>query len=222
MISHLALIMDGNRRWAKQRGKFAWLGHRQGADVVEMVLQYCIEKKIPYLTLYTFSIENLKRPDQERSYLFDLLVQASDRSAEFIKNDVRVRFVGDLSLLPESTRQACMRLQQATKNCKTLTCNFLVCYGGQQEIIAAVQSMINDDVKQVTPEIFQSYLWLGSIPNPEIIIRTGGVKRLSNFLLYQAAYSEIRYLDCLWPDVTKEILDATIQDCILAQKNFGV
>jgi len=221
MISHLALIMDGNRRWAKKRGMFAWLGHRQGAQTVEMVTQYCLDKKIPYLSLYTFSIENLSRSQEEVSYLFGLIQEAAGRADEFIKNGVQVRFIGDLSKLPQSTKTDCDDLVQKTAMGKNLVCSFLLCYGGQQEILAAAQRMIDDKVNQVDKDTFKKYLWMGNVPDPDIIIRTGGVQRLSNFLLFQAAYAEIRFLHCFWPDLTKDLLDQTVQDCINANKNFG-
>ncbi len=230
MISHLALIMDGNRRWAKQQNLFAWQGHKQGAKNVEMVLEYCLEKKIQYLSLYAFSLENLERSSDEKNHIFDLIKQSANRSQEFIKNNVQVRFVGNLSLLPEDVRISCDSLMQDTKQCNALICNFLVCYGGQQEIIAAIQKIIASQSQQsvdvflkddFTKEILKQFLWMGNVPDPEIIIRTGGVKRLSNFLLFQAAYSEIRFLDIFWPALTKEILDQTIQECLQANKNFG-
>ncbi len=222
MISHLALIMDGNRRWAKQQGMFAWLGHRQGAKNVEMVIKYCIDHKISYLSLYTFSLENLQnRPEQERSYIFLLIQEAQSRIHEFIKNDVQVRFVGDLSGIPADVHKICMNMQEKTAHCATLVCNFLFCYGSQQEIIASAQKVIDAGEKKITKELLKQNFWMGNIPDPEIIIRTGGVKRLSNFLLFQAAYSEIRFLDCLWPDLTQEILDQIVQECLQANKNFG-
>jgi undecaprenyl diphosphate synthase len=230
MISHLALIMDGNRRWAKEQNLFAWQGHKQGAKNVEMVVEYCREKKIQYLSLYAFSLENLQRTADEKNHIFDLIKQSANRSQEFIKNNVQVRFVGNLSLLPEDVRTVCDRLMQDTKECKALICSFLVCYGGQQEIIAAIQKIITSQNQQgvdiflnseLTKETLKQFLWMGNIPDPEIIIRTGGVKRLSNFLLFQAAYSEIRFLDVFWPALTKEILDQTIEECLLANKNFG-
>lgn len=221
MISHLALIMDGNRRWAKQQGLFSWQGHRQGAKAVEMVIAYCIENGIPYLSLYAFSLENLQRSEDEKTYLFNLIIESHNRAAEFIKNGVRVRFVGDLSLLPQNVQESCNALMQATSLGQKLECNFLVCYGGQQEIITATQKIINSGMASVDKNSLKSALWLGNIPDPEIIIRTGGVQRLSNFLLFQAAYSEIRFLDCFWPALTKDLLDKTVQDCLFAKKNFG-
>ncbi len=221
MISHLALIMDGNRRWAKQQGIFAWQGHKKGADTVEMVINYCLEMNIAYLSLYAFSLENLQRSEEEKTYLFSLIVESTSRASEFIKNDVKVCFVGNLSLLPQNVQDSCQKLMEQTAQGKKLTCNFLVCYGGQQEIIAAVQALIDAGASKIDKELLKSYLWLGNIPDPEIIIRTGGVKRLSNFLLFQCAYSELRFLDCFWPALTKELLATTVYDCLSAKKNFG-
>lgn len=224
MISHLALIMDGNRRWAKKNNMFAWLGHEQGAKTVEMVLKYCIDQKISYVSLYTFSLENFKRSDQEVSYLFSLINQSTSRIDEFVKAGIQIRFVGNLALLPTQTQTACATIEKATLDGKVLQCNFLICYGGQQEILSAVTKIVQDSacaVPDVTIEKFKSNLWLGNIPDPEVIIRTGGIKRLSNFLLFQAAYSEIRFLDVLWPDLTQDQLHQTLLEAVAANKNFG-
>ncbi len=222
MIDHLALIMDGNRRWAKKNALVAWLGHEQGAKNVEMSIQYCLDKKIPYLSLYTLSLENLnRRSQQELSFLFSLLKKAQERVQEFVKAGVKIRFVGNLSLVSADIANVCFDIEQKTQNGHLLTCNFLFCYGSQQEILNAVQAMVQQNIP-VTLESFRQNLWSGNIPDPNIIIRTGGVYRLSNFLLFQAAYSEIRFLDCLWPDLTYELLDQTVQHCLNAQKNFGL
>lgn len=221
MISHLALIMDGNRRWAKKRALMPWLGHRQGVESVQMAVQYCLDHKIPYLSLYTFSLENFKRSEQEISYLFSLVREAKERIAEFLKAGVQIRFVGDRAKIPVDTIVICEEIEQMTKAGNVLQCNFLMCYGGQQEIISAVQHVIKQGVLECSIDSFRKYLWLGDIPEPEIIIRTGGVKRLSNFLLFQGAYSEIRFLDCLWPDITRELLHQTVLDCVHAHKNIG-
>lgn len=221
-MQHLALVMDGNRRWAKSKGMPAWFGHRQGSKTVEMVMKYCIDEKIPFLSLYTFSLENLQRSNEEVSYLFSMIQEMQSRIKEFIDAGVKVRFVGDLSFVPSQTRTVCEAIEQSTIDGSKLQCNFLFCYGGQQEIIAAAQKLVLQGPQTVvTKELFRSYLWSGSIPDPEVIIRTGGVQRLSNFLLFQAAYAEIRFLDCFWPDLTSELLDGTIQDCLKSQKNFG-
>lgn len=221
MISHLALIMDGNRRWAKKRALMPWLGHRQGVESVQMAIQYCLDHKISYLSLYTFSLENFKRSEQEISYLFSLIREAKDRILEFVTEGVQIRFIGDRSKIPHDTRVICEELEQMTQSGARLQCNFLMCYGGQQEILHAVQNFIKQDDLEISIDTFRKCLWLGDIPDPEIIIRTGGVKRLSNFLLFQGAYAEIRFLDCLWPDLTKELLHATVLDCVQAHKNVG-
>lgn len=221
-MQHLALVMDGNRRWAKHRAMPAWFGHRQGAKTVEMVMKYCIDQKISFLSLYTFSLENLQRSNEEVSYLFSMIQEMKTRIKEFIDAGVKVRFVGDLSFAPLQTRSVCEMIEQSTIDGNKLQCNFLFCYGGQQEIIAAAQKLVlQGQQTMVTKELFQSCLWSGSIPDPDVIIRTGGVQRLSNFLLFQAAYAEIRFLNCFWPDLTVELLDETIQHCLKAQKNLG-
>lgn len=220
MISHLALIMDGNRRWAKKRALMPWLGHKQGVESVDMVVRYCLDKGIPYLSLYTFSLENFKRSDQEVSYLFALIKEAQYRIEEFVKERVQVRFIGDRSRIPQDTRLICEEIEDKTKDGSALQCNLLMCYGGQQEIMQAAQCLV-DEQEPVTEDALKRYLWLGDIPNPDLIVRTGGVKRLSNFLLFQAAYSEIRFLDCLWPDLTNEVLHETVLDAVSAQKNIG-
>lgn len=221
MMQHLALIMDGNRRWAKQRSMFPWLGHRQGVHTVEMVLKYCLDNKIPYVSLYTLSLENLSRSEQELLVLFSLLQDAQKRAQEFVEKGIQVRFVGDLSALPEVTAQACLTLQKETQHCTALVCNLLVCYGGQQEIVAAAQKLIDQDETTVTKKSLQAALWTGDIPAPDLIIRTGGVQRLSNFLLFQGAYAEIRFLDCFWPDLTLPLLDSVVKQAVDATKNFG-
>lgn len=221
MISHLALIMDGNRRWAKKKAMMPWLGHRQGVHNVEMVMQYCLDHGISYLSLYTFSLENFKRSEQEISYLFSLVGQAKDRIQEFVKAGVQIRFVGDRSKIPDETKKICEEIEKNTQHGTKLQCNFLLCYGGQQELVASVQRIINQKISEISVMTIKQNLWLGDIPDPEIIIRTGGVKRLSNFLLFQCAYSEIRFLDCLWPDLTKELLHETVLDCVQAHKNVG-
>ena len=221
MISHLALIMDGNRRWAKKRMLMPWLGHRQGVESVQMAIQYCLDQKIPHLSLYTFSLENFKRSEQEVSYLFSLVREAKERIAEFVKAGVKIRFIGDRTKIPEDTIAVCDEIEQETVDGALLRCNFLMCYGGQQEIIQAAKSIVEQGLLEVSMTTFRQHLWLGDIPDPDVIIRTGGVKRLSNFLLFQGAYSEIRFLDCLWPDLTQELLHETILDCEQAHKNVG-
>lgn len=222
MIAHLALIMDGNRRWAKKHGMPAWQGHQEGAKNVEMAMKYCLEKKISHLSLYTLSLENLQRSEIELNALFSLIQKAKERVAEFVKAGIKIKFVGDLSLLPVATKQACNFIEDQTVLGSQLICNFLLCYGGQQEILAGVNQALKQNFKHIDQQTFQSLLWSDQTPDPAIIIRTGGVHRLSNFLLFQAAYAEICFLDCLWPDLSYELLDQTVQKALGAQKNFGI
>ena len=224
MIRHLACVMDGNRRWAKNQGQPSWYGHRAGAQTVKIVIDFCLQNQIPHLSLYTFSLENFNRSQQERSYLFDLVVQQAERYvSDFIDQDVAMKFIGDLSLFPESVQQVCQKVQDQTAHGKKLQVNFLFGYGSQQEIFAAAKLFAKKIAAgcAVTQEDFESCLWTAGIPDPDLIIRTGGVQRLSNFLLYQSAYTEIRFLDILWPDLTAEQILASVISATQAQKNLG-
>jgi tritrans,polycis-undecaprenyl-diphosphate synthase [geranylgeranyl-diphosphate specific] len=228
MIKHLALIMDGNRRWAKKQNLMPWLGHQQGTESVRMVIELCLERAIAIVSLYTFSLENFKRSPQEINYLFNIMVEQSNKVLpDLIKNGIKIRFIGDQQYFPKHLRQTINKLEHATKDLTQLHLNILFCYGGRQEIIAAVQRIAQDskdgtlNPATITPELFQNYLWNGAAPDPDLIIRTGGIKRLSNFSLYQAAYSELYFIDCLWPDVTKQDLAQALEDFKHRQRNFG-
>ena len=228
MLKHLAVVMDGNRRWAKRLGLQPWKGHQKGAEAVGRIVEFCLGNEIPYLSLYTFSIENFKRSDAEKRYLFDLLTkEMMNYRDEFIKKGVRVRFIGDRSLFPRNVLHTCEQLEQETEQLNALNLNFLFCYGGRQEIIGGIKKLmrrvkdgqVHED--EISDELFKEFLWTRGIPEPDLIIRTGGHRRLSNFLLYQAAYSELHFLDCLWPEITNEHLTQAINDFTTAQRNFG-
>lgn len=224
MIRHLACVMDGNRRWAKQRGKLPWFGHKAGIKTVEMVIEFCLKHKISYLSLYTFSLENFKRSEQEQSFLFDILVQQAEHYvSHFIEKSVAVKFVGDVSLFPRNVQDVCYNVQKQTALGSVLQVNFLFGYGARQELFNAAtvfaQKLMSGNLQ--TQENFESCLWTFGIPDPDLIIRTGGVQRLSNFLLYQSAYTEIRFLDTLWPDLTQLEVFNTVMSAIQAQKNLG-
>ena len=223
-IKCIGFIMDGNRRWATRQGLLSWNGHRAGAEKVEVAINFCLEYKIPYLSLYTFSLENFKRSEQERSYLFDLVIkQAESYVSKFIEKGVKIRFVGDLSLFPESVQNVCQKVHEQTALGTNLQVNFLFGYGARQEILSAVKLCAEKLIagELISKEMFEASLWTAGTSDPDLIIRTGGVQRLSNFLLYQSAYSEIRFLDTLWPDLTHaEILQA-VTSAVQAQKNVG-
>ena len=224
MITHLACVMDGNRRWATRQGKYPWSGHAAGVKTVEVAIKFCLEHQISYLSLYTFSLENFKRSEQEQSYLFDIVIKQSESYLPmFIEQGVKVKFVGDLSQFPDKVKFIYKRVEESTATQDKLQVNILFGYGAQQEILSAVQNLLQKASKDtaITKEMFESCLWTAGIPNPDLIIRTGGVQRLSNFLLYQSAYTEIRFLDTLWPDLTKEEILETIIGAVQVQKNTG-
>ncbi|MGE0207034.1 MAG: polyprenyl diphosphate synthase [Candidatus Babeliales bacterium] len=227
-MKHLAVIMDGNRRWAKQRGLRPWLGHRQGAESIKRIVDFCLKKGISYLSLYTFSLENFRRPESELSFLFDLIKHESLKQLDlFLKYGVRVRFVGDRSLFPDSIKPTIEKLETETGHLTNLNLNFLFCYGARQEIVGGIKkllSKVKDGVlaeQDISEEAFSECLWTAGMPEPELIIRTGGAVRLSNFLLFQAAYSEFYFLDCLWPEIEEKHLLAAYQQFEDCKRNFG-
>jgi len=229
MISHIACIMDGNRRWARKRGLPDFVGHREGVKTVEMIIKYCLEHAVKHLSLYTFSIENFRRSDEEKGFLFDLVVaQAEKQLSRFLKYGIQVNFVGDRSLFPDSVRDVCALLECKTADQNKLIVNFLFCYGGQQEIVAVCKKSIKAikdgtlQEKDLTVDWLRNNLWSGHSPAPEMIIRTGGVKRLSNFLLYQSAYSELFFTDAYWPEFSQEELADMVKQYISTDRKFGL
>jgi len=228
VIKHLACIMDGNRRWARRKGILPWYGHREGADVVRTVIEACLNHGIEHLSLYAFSIENFKRSEQENGYLFKLIIEeASAVLSECVTQSIRVRFIGERSLFPSGVAETCERLERETAHCTKMHVNFLFCYGAQQELVSAVRRIVADVEdgqicsSELSEELIERHLWTAGIPAPDLIIRTGGVRRLSNFLLYQAAYSELYFLDCLWPDLTRKHLDDAVAYFNSCKRNFG-
>lgn len=221
--------MDGNRRWARQKGWMPWIGHRQGVQAVKRVVDFCLEKHIPYLSLYTFSLENFKRSPAELEYLFDMMLEESDDMlAQYQELGVRVRFLGDRSLFPAKIMPVIERIEQGTMHLGTLNLNFLFCYGGRQEIVGGIKQIIAKvkagvlTQEELTDELFEQYLWTSGMPEPDMIIRTGGSKRLSNFLLYQSAYAELYFLDCLWPELTEQHLEKAMTFFQDTQRNYGI
>jgi undecaprenyl diphosphate synthase len=229
MVVHVAFVMDGNRRWAEQQGFESWRGHREGVESLRRVIDFCLLKKIPYASFYTFSLENFKRSEEEKSYLFKLIIEQADSQLPiFLEKKARVRFVGDRAKFPNNVRKICERIEDATRMLSTINLNFLFCYGARQEMVDAVKKVVTatkegrfheEDISQ---ELLNDLLWTRDLPEPDLIIRTGGVKRLSNFLLYQAAYSEIYFMDCLWPEITTHHLEAALLDFQTCTRNFGI
>ncbi len=229
MVKHLACIMDGNRRWAKKHDAMPWEGHKEGVKAVERVIDFCLEQNIPHLSLYTFSLENFNRPKDELHFLFSVLLQQlKDRViSQMVAKKVHVSFVGDRSLFPESARRVIDEIESACSPNGALHVQLLFCYGGRQEIMHGVRTAINKvqsgalAIDDLDADRFEQMLWSGSAPAPEIIIRTGGAQRLSNFLLFQAAYSELFFLDCYWPELSKQELHKVVDTYTNRQRNFG-
>jgi undecaprenyl diphosphate synthase len=220
--------MDGNRRWALKQGFASWFGHKKGLDAVQRVIDFCLEKNITYLSLYAFSIENLQRSADEQKYLFEVLAQEALQNIDTFKDkNVRIKFIGDRALFPVNMQSICEKAEDATSAGNALQVNFLLCYGGQQEIVDAAKRIAaqvaqgNISTQDITSDLFEKYLWTSDIPSPDLIIRTGGQQRLSNFLLFQCAYSELYFLDCLWPDISSSQLESALTYFNECRKNFG-
>lgn len=230
MITHLACIMDGNRRWARAHNKMAWEGHKEGMKTAEAIIKFCKKKAIPHLSLYLFSLENFNRTQEEQHFLFYelFLKQAEQFMRECKKNNVAIRFVGDRSYFPERIETACSQLEQETSSCNGLFLNLLFCYGGQQEIVAATKIIAKKviagtlDMDAITIDEYKKALWSYPSPPPDLIIRTGGMQRLSNFLLFSAAYTELIFLPQMWPDVTEEIMEEVVEEFLKRERKFGV
>lgn len=228
-IKHLGIIMDGNRRWAQQAGKAKWLGHKAGVEPLKTTVDFCLKNNIPYLTAYAWSLENFKRPPAEQDYLFNVLAQevASKDFQELNERGVKIRFVGDRSTFPSQLVDLFTDLENKSKNNTKLTLNILFCYAGPQEIIAAARTLAEKVARHemkpsdINAQTFEAATWLGSMPAPDLIIRTGKVNRLSGFLTYQSAHSELYFMDCFWPEVTEKHLIKALEDYKNRKRNFG-
>ena len=214
--------MDGNGRWAKQKNKPRAFGHQSGAQTAKKIINICVEKAIPYLTLYTFSKENWSRPKEEIDTLMVLLsTMLKNETENMFRNNIRFNIVGRIDDLPEKTRKWILSTIDRTKNNKGLTLTLALSYGGRQEIIDAFNSLIKTEVKIINEEILKNHLYCPELPDPDIIIRTGGEYRLSNFLLWQSAYSEIYICDKNWPDFNEKELNKALVEYGNRNRTFG-
>ncbi|MGQ9492697.1 MAG: isoprenyl transferase [Anaerolineae bacterium] len=206
---HVAIIMDGNGRWAQQRGLPRLVGHRAGTENVRRILRACVEYGIKILTLYAFSTENWSRPREEVEGLLTLLSQVIERELdELRKNDVQLRHLGTLNGLPDNLQERIREAVAATASGKRIIVNVALNYGGRREIVEAVKRMIREGLPadQVTEQALAEYLYTAGLPDPDLIIRTAGEMRLSNFLIWQAAYAEFYSTPTYWPDFGPEEL----------------
>ena len=221
-FNHLAIIMDGNGRWANQINKPRVFGHEKGAQTAKKIINECVKRGIPYLTLYTFSKENWSRPEKEIDALMALLSTMLKSEIEnMLRNNIRFNIVGKLEDLPEKTREWVLSTIEKTKNNKGLVLTLALSYGGRQEIVDALNMMIKSEVKIINEEILKNHLYCPEMPDPDMIIRTGGEYRLSNFLLWQSAYSEIYVCDKNWPDFDESELDKALKDYEKRNRTFG-
>lgn len=225
---HIAIIMDGNGRWAKEKGKDRIHGHRHGVTSVRDVVEGCSELGIGYLTLYAFSTENWKRPKYEVDALMELLVSTIRREVnDLIKNQVRLHVIGDWNALPEKCQKELAEAIELTKTSNRLNLVLALSYSSKWEINKAVQQLAKKvqegklKPEEITQEIFEQYLCTAGFPNPELMIRTGGEHRISNFLLYQSAYTELYFTEKHWPDFRKKDLLEAIADFQHRERRFG-
>lgn len=227
-MQHLAIIPDGNRRWAKKNKLKSIMGHKTGMEAFKKTIKFCMKKGIKYLSFYTFSLENFNRPEEEKSYLFKLLLEQTKKQLEeFVKNKIRVRFIGDRAFFPDSLVDTIDDIEKKTKQFDNLHLNLLFCYGSKREIVSATKKIaqkVKDgllDIDTLGEDSFSNYLWTAGMPDPELVIRTSSRARLSNFLLYQVAYAEFMFLDIFWPEITDDHLQKCLDDFEGIERNFG-
>ncbi len=226
--NHIAIIMDGNGRWAKKRGLPRTAGHAAGAESFRRIANYCRTLGVKYLTVYAFSTENWKRSEEEVSGIMKLLgTYLAEALRDMEKNHVRFCFFGDLSRLSPELQELCRNAMEASSEYHDVQVNFCLNYGGRDEIVNAARSFAEDVAKGVrqpqdlTEEILSGYLYSADVPDPELIIRPSGEMRTSNFLLWQSAYSEYVFMDVLWPDFGPKDLDLAIEEYNRRNRRFG-
>ena len=225
--SHVAIIMDGNGRWAKRQGLARMFGHRQGVETVHNITEVAAELGIQYLTLYAFSTENWKRSAEEVAGIMKLLgAYLREALADMEKNRVKFYFFGDLSALSPELQQLCLEAQNRSAE-YDVQVNFCLNYGGRDEIVHAARAFAADvaagkyESTDLTEDLLSSYLYSANVPDPELIIRPSGELRTSNFLLWQSAYSEFVFMDVLWPDFGPDDLDRAIEEYYRRNRRFG-
>jgi undecaprenyl diphosphate synthase len=221
---HIAIIMDGNGRWAKTKGKLRVFGHQKGVTAVRDTVEGAAEIGIKYLTLYAFSTENWSRPAKEVNALMTLLVSSIHKETKtLMKNNIRLSAIGNIAKLPIKAQEKLKEAIEKTKDNSRMTLILALSYSSRWEILNAVKNIIKDERKaeQINEDVFQQYLSTKSVPDPELLIRTSGEYRISNFLLWQIAYSELYFTKTLWPDFSKTDLEKAILDYQSRERRFG-
>ena len=220
---HIAFIMDGNGRWAKKRGLPRIRGHAEGVKAAERTIDAAKKLGIPYLTFYAFSTENWKRPEEEVQFLMELLREyLKEKLPTFLRDDIRVSFIGRRDRIPKETLEWMEKVEKETAKCSSLWVFVAVDYGGRDEITRAVNRIIKEGYKEVNEELIRRYLDLPpEVPDPDLLIRTAGEKRISNFLLWYIAYTELYFTETLWPDFDENELLKAIEDYSQRVRKFG-
>ena len=225
---HIAIIMDGNGRWAKQRGKLRVFGHKNGVTAVRQTVEAAAELGVEVLTLYAFSTENWNRPKKEVDTLMNLLVNSLKKELKlFQKNNISLKVIGNIELLPQKAQNQLLDVIDKTKNNTRLILNLALSYGSRQEIVNAFKKIskkiVNNElsVKEIDENIINNHLYTRNLPNVDLMIRTSGEKRISNFLLWQIAYAELYFTNVLWPDFNKEEFYKAILDYQQRERRFG-
>ncbi len=226
---HIAIIMDGNRRWARKRLLPTNLGHKEGAQRLEDIAKYCKKIGVKYLTVYAFSTENWKRSEEEVGYLMNLLADSiKDFDKRFEDDDIAIRLVGDINGLPPKLQDGIKHIEERTKDKSGLTVNVAINYGGRAEIINAAKQLAEDyksgkikNLDNIDEAMLSNYMYTKHCPDPDLIIRTAGEIRMSGFLTWQGVYSEMYFTDVLWPDFKEAELDKAIEEFNNRKRNFG-
>lgn len=217
---HIAIIMDGNRRWANSKGLPKIAGHKYGADNLEKILDLCLQKEIEILTVYALSTENLKRKKSELQNLFTLLDKYLSNTQKFTKRGIKVNILGNPEVFPEKTQNALKNIVKVTQDCQSLIFNIALNYGGRDEIVRTIQKMQKEEIV-FTAENLEKNLDTQGLPNPDLIIRTGGDQRLSNFLLWQASYSTLYFTETFWPNFNQTELEKALDFLKKQKQNYG-
>ena len=221
VANHVAIIMDGNGRWALQKGKSRNYGHQCGLKTIEEIVDYSIKKKISYLTLFTFSSENWKRPKKEVNFLFKLLENYFKKNLlKVIRNGIKVKIVGNKLKLASNLRKTIKLAENKTRKNKKISVQLALNYGSKQEIINSMK-IVNKKKQKITIKNFEKNLYTSSFPAPDILIRTGGQRRLSNFLLWHIAYTEIFFVKKMWPDFNNNDFQKILNKFKKIKRNFG-
>ena len=220
-LNHVAIIMDGNGRWGLKKKNSRNYGHLKGLNTVELIIKTSVKKKIPFLTLFTFSTENWKRPEKEINFLFDLIRNSLKKNINrIIKQGIKINIIGKKNKLPKDIIKMIKLIENRTSKNNIITVNLALNYGSKEEIINACKKFVNKN-KILNIANFEKKLYTNGIPDPDILIRTGGTKRLSNFLLWQLAYTEIFFIEKLWPDFNDIDFKKIIKKFYNIKRNFG-